>query len=148
MTPVPPRGIRNHNPGNIRKSRERWQGLAPTQTDPAFFQFISAVFGIRALAKVLKTYQKKHGLRTVRQIIGRWAPANGDSNGPLPGGEYKQDTGAYVTQVAKAVKVSADEAINLADPQTMVALVTAIIRHENGVQPYHTTLIRQGVDMA
>lgn len=131
-----PRGIRNFNPGNIRRSTEKWQGLAADQHDPAFFQFMSPVFGIRAMAKILSTYQKKHGLRTVKQLISRWAPPN------------ENDTSSYIGQVAKALKVEPDVSINLADPQVMVALVTAIIKHENGVQPYVPTLIRQGVDMA
>lgn len=143
-----PRGIRNNNPGNLRRTKDKWQGLSPTQGDPAFFQFIAPVFGIRALAKTLKTYQNKHGRRTVRQLIERWAPAAGDSNGPLPGGEYTQNTGAYVTAVAKACKVTPDEPINLGDPQVLAGVVTAIIRHENGQQPFAATLIRQGVDMA
>lgn len=133
---LPPRGIRNKNPGNIRKSADKWQGLAPAQNDPAFFQFIGESFGIRALAKILLTYQSKHGLNTVRKIIGRWAPPN------------ENDTEAYMQQVAKAARVSPDQIINLADPQILVAIVTAIIRHENGVQPYSAVLIRQGVDMA
>ena len=30
------RGIRNHNPGNLRRSADPWQGLAPEQTDKEF----------------------------------------------------------------------------------------------------------------
>ncbi|MFI3272941.1 MAG: structural protein, partial [Pseudomonadota bacterium] len=56
-----PRGIRNHNPGNIRHGDD-WQGLRDTQTDKNFCQFVSPEFGIRALARVLMNYEKKHGL--------------------------------------------------------------------------------------
>ena len=42
-----PRGIRNHNPGNIRRSQDPWQGLASAQNDPEFFIFQSAIYGIR-----------------------------------------------------------------------------------------------------
>ena len=38
------RGIRNHNPGNIRHG-EQWQGLAKEQTDPSFCVFISNEYG-------------------------------------------------------------------------------------------------------
>lgn len=34
-----PRGIRNCNPGNIRLTRDKWQGLRSEQTDTEFFQF-------------------------------------------------------------------------------------------------------------
>ena len=42
-----PRGIRNHNPGNIRLSQDPWQGLATPQEDREFFTFQSALYGIR-----------------------------------------------------------------------------------------------------
>ena len=29
-----PRGIRNNNPGNLRRSKDNWRGLSPEQTDP------------------------------------------------------------------------------------------------------------------
>jgi hypothetical protein len=75
MTTKQPRGIRNHNPGNIRRNGDPWQGLAKDQTDREFFTFQSAVYGIRALARLLITYQDKYGLCTIETIIGRWAPA-------------------------------------------------------------------------
>ena len=69
-----PRGIRNRNPGNIRKSGDRWKGLAPLQSDPAFFIFETPLWGIRAMATILRNYQRRHGLKSLVQIIGRWAP--------------------------------------------------------------------------
>lgn len=40
MTVKPePRGIRNNNPGNLRRTKDPWQGLAETQTDLEFFVF-------------------------------------------------------------------------------------------------------------
>ena len=57
-----PRGIRNHNPGNLRKSNDPWQGLAPDQTDPDFLQFESSKWGIRALARTLISPAFKPGL--------------------------------------------------------------------------------------
>jgi len=72
-----PRGIRNNNPGNIEWG-ERWQGLDELRPDrdPRFAQFISPEDGIRALAKTLQTYQKKHGISTIEGIISRLAPTN------------------------------------------------------------------------
>ena len=34
-----PRGIRNNNPLNIRRSKDQWQGLRAQQTDASFCQF-------------------------------------------------------------------------------------------------------------
>ena len=41
------RGIRNHNPLNIRKSKDQWKGMAEVQTDRAFIQFKSLDYGRR-----------------------------------------------------------------------------------------------------
>lgn len=135
---VAPRGIRNNNPGNIRKSSEPWRGLAPMdeQTDKAFFRFQSPEFGIRALAVILRTYQTQHGLKTIKGIINRWAPP------------VENDTGAYAAAVAKAVGVTVDEPIRLADTDNMRGVVLAIIRHENGEQPYSMDVINHGLLLA
>jgi hypothetical protein len=50
--------------------------------------------------------------------------------------------------VSKAVGVSPAAPLNLEDDNTMAKLVTAIIRHENGVQPYPADLILAGVKLA
>lgn len=135
MDPTLPRGIRNNNPGNIRRSADPWQGLSDTQTDPAFFQFTAPVYGIRALARVLKTYRDRHGLTTVQGIIGRWAPTN------------ENNTGAYVQAVASSMGVAPN--VPLAwDAGTVRALVAAIIHHENGRQPYSTALLDDGIRRA
>lgn len=68
-----PRGLRNNNPGNIRTTKDRWQGLRPQQTDPAFFQFTEMRYGYRALIITLQNYRHKHGCRTIADFIRRWA---------------------------------------------------------------------------
>ena len=68
------RGLRNCNPLNIRRTADLWQGLAERQPDPEFFTFRSMPWGYRAAFIVLRTYCHKYGLRTVRDIIARWAP--------------------------------------------------------------------------
>lgn len=139
-----PRGIRNRNPGNIRLSRDKWQGLASRQNDRDFFQFISYEYGIRALARVLLTYQTKHGLDTVRKIINRWAPPVGNANGKT----YTQDTSAYARAVAKAMGVKLDDAVDVRVPATMLALVKAIVMHENGMQPFADDVLLKGLALA
>lgn len=123
-----PRGIRNNNPGNIRRigTPTPWRGLSKDQSaDPAFLVFDAPLWGLRALARTLHTYWDKYRLKTVRGIITRWAPPE-DGN----------DTGAYVAQVAAALKVRPDAPIEAA-PETWVALMRAIVRHENGVGDYY-----------
>ena len=67
-----PRGIRNNNPLNIRKSAQPWQGQ--TGNDGKFCIFESMEMGYRAAFRVLNTYNRKHNIYSVREIIYRWAP--------------------------------------------------------------------------
>ena len=69
-----PRGIRNCNPLSIRRNpANRWRGLRPVQTDPAFCQFTEMKWGLRAAIKLMRNYIR-HGADTPRLIISRWAP--------------------------------------------------------------------------
>lgn len=132
-----PRGIRNHNPGNIDRTSERWQGMAADQSaDSRFVVFTAPVWGLRALAKVLLSYQRKYGLNTSAKIIGRWAPP------------AENDTGAYARQVARALGVGVDDVVDLQDPGVLARIVPAIVQHENGQQPYPADLIDQAVRLA
>jgi len=90
---------------------------------------------VRALAKVLLTYRSTHGLKTVAQIIGRYAPP------------VENDTNAYVGAVARRLGVSVNEALEL-DEAVLIQMVKAIIQHENGRQPYSDLVIAQAVQMA
>ncbi|MDD3181351.1 MAG: structural protein P5 [Alphaproteobacteria bacterium] len=121
---TPARGIRNNNPGNLRRTDDPWQGLAETQTDKEFFVFQSPVYGIRALARTLIKYQDKHGLRTIRQIIGRWAPA------------LENDTVAYIKAVSASSGFGQDVELDMHKYEHLKAITLAIIAFENGQQPY------------
>lgn len=130
-----PRGIRNNNPGNIVFSpSNNWQGQLPhaPQVEPRFSRFDTARNGIRALAKLLLNYRKVYGLRTVESLISRWAPSN------------ENDTRAYAAAVSRDMGVPPQAGLHL-DQNTLAALVTAIIRHENGQQPYSAELIGDAV---
>lgn len=72
-----PRGLRNNNPLNIRRSSDKWQGLSPVQDDKEFFQFLCAAYGWRAAFVILtKSYYAKRGIKTIEGIIRRWAPSS------------------------------------------------------------------------
>lgn len=132
----PTRGERNSNPGNIDRNAIKWQGMSPVQSDPRFVVFTHPQWGIRALAKTLLTYYRKHGLTTVRDIVDRWAPPK------------ENDTNAYVRHVGEKLGVSGDDVIDVEDPCVLEALVRAIIVHENGRCLYEDELIVKAVDMA
>ena len=131
-----PRGIRNNNPGNIRHGAN-WHGLNPDgrKIDPAFCVFTTSVAGIRALAKVLINYKRIHGLNTVRQIISRYAPPN------------ENQTTAYIQSVAKQLGVYPDTVIDIEERGILTVFIKAIIRMENGIQPYSDETIQQGIDL-
>jgi hypothetical protein len=120
-TPELTRGERNRNPGNIERNDWAWQGLAVDRSlDEEFCVFTDVLYGVRALAKVLLAYQRVHGLKTVRAIIRRWA---------APRQPYS-DLSASVC--ASRVGCGPDAELDLEHAAVLVALVRAIIQHENG----------------
>lgn len=128
-----PRGIRNNNPGNIRHG-DNWKGLADEQLDDAFATFVDVQHGIRAIGKILLTYERKYGLNTVAGIIDRWAPPS------------ENDTASYIEHVAKRLGVDPHAPINVSEH--LEDLITAIILHENGMNPYDPEVIMEGSHMA
>lgn len=130
-----PRGIRNNNPGNVMKGGDSWQGEVQGN-DPRYVTFSTPEAGIRAMAKTLLTYQDKHGLDTVEGIVSRWAPAT------------ENNTVAYATSVAKEMGVKPGDPLNLRDIATLTKLTRAMIRVENGQQPYTDAQIASGLAAA
>lgn len=128
-----PRGVRNFNPGNIRRNSTIWMGMAATQTDPSFVQFVAPEYGIRAIAKIMKSYRAL-GLNTIREVIRRWAPPS------------ENNTDSYVASVCAECSVGPDDAVDL--DTVMPLLVKAIIYHENGCCPYTEEQIHSGIALA
>lgn len=115
-----PRGLRNNNPGNIRISKTKYLGEVQPSQDSAFKQFQSIDYGYRAMFVLLEHYYKARGLKTIRQIINRYAPTS------------ENNTEAYIQQVASICFRSADEEIDITNKDEMVLLVSAMSRVENG----------------
>lgn len=126
------RGIRNNNPGNIRwDNKTQWRGMLGVD-DKGFIIFDSPVNGIRAMARVLASY-KRRGVSSVAEIIATWAPST------------ENNTSAYIDHVAQLLNKNVGDTVNESEwPQ----LVAAIIKHENGEQPYSMATIRQGIAAA
>lgn len=139
MTDPRPRGIRNNNPGNIRKGPTQWEGLAPPaqQTDPAFLVFATAAYGVRAIARILRSYRERSGCDTIRKVFNRWAPP------------VENNTAAYIADVAQRCGIGPDVRLPaLLDTNIVLALVKAIIQHENGCQPYLEQTLLTGIKLA
>lgn len=121
MTTATPRGIRNCNPLNIRKTNGLpWKGEIRPGQDREFCQFCDMAHGYRAAMKLLQNYQKRYGLRTIRQIVSRWAPP------------CENDTRGYLFSVFWLTGMDADLSIDLDKKGDMVALVSAMSQVENG----------------
>lgn len=121
------RGIRNCNPGNIRRTSDQWAGAYTDQAqceaagrvwDDEFVVFFSMADGERALGHVLTTYGNAYGLDTVRLIITRWAPPS------------ENDTESYIAFVAQQLNVAADTKLDV--QQTLPTLAGAIMVKETG----------------
>ena len=132
---VTSRGIRNNNPGNIRLTDTQWRGevAVSLKNDTEFEEFISPLFGVRAMARILKTGARA-GRDTVREIITRWAPPS------------ENDTAAYIKSVSRRAGLAPDEPINF--DEKLPDLLDAIIVHENGINPYADQLLFEAIAAA
>ena len=139
MSNLDPRGIRNRNPGNIRKcDKNDWVGLAKEQTDNDFCIFTKPVWGIRAMAYLLITYQEKHGLCDIQGIIRRWAPS-ADNN----------PTESYIEYVEWRTRFDRNTQLDMRNFDHIERLVKAIIRYENkNQQPYDDETIAEAIELA
>lgn len=126
------RGIRNNNPGNIRKSATVWAGQASAQTDPAFVQFTKPEYGIRAMAKVFNSYIAR-GIDTIEKMVATYAPAS------------ENNTAAYTANVVRISGIPATARVSAVD---YTRIIPAFIAQENGAQPYSLALINYGVSLA
>lgn len=126
------RGIRNKNPGNVRAvPNQKFLGQVGVD-DKGFIIFDTPENGVRALARVLKTYQNKHGLKTVADMIARWAPSN------------ENDTAAYIASVSNRIGIAPTQRFTFND-DILTKMVNAIIKHENDVNPYDALTIEKGI---
>lgn len=126
------RGVRNSNPGNLRKSKDQWEGAIGD--DGEFVIFDSPESGVRALSKNLLSYGRQ-GYDSIEKIINRWAPPN------------ENDTQAYIDSVVAATGIPATQSLDLSNPDTLSSLAQAISFHETGSR-YDPEVYQQGVARA
>ena len=116
-----PRGLRNNNPGNLRRTSIAWDGKIPfaQSKDASFEQFVELRYGIRALMKdIISDF--KDGSDTIRSLISEFAPP------------HENNTIAYINSVAQSMGIGADTVIaNLSQIQLKV-FCKAIVKVENG----------------
>ena len=134
-----PRGLRNNNPLNIRRSGDKWQGLQDLQEDREFCQFSEMKYGWRAAFRLLcHTYYGKYKLRTIRDIIFRWAPPK------------ENNTTAYIRHVSDYTGIWPDKVLD--DPKThpvqwlMIGFAMAVM--ENGTANINSIPMLKGFSLA
>lgn len=134
MTRIIPRGIRNNNPLNIRIGNT-WLGERNNPTDPAFEEFVSIEYGLRAAFCILRRYIRRYHKNTVPAIVSTWAPAS------------ENNTQRYIDIVCKRSGISPTEQIRYEDETTMCKMVEAMAFVECG-QPIDGKKIEKGYQMA
>lgn len=111
--------MRNRNPGNIRRSATKYLGEVAPSRDAAFKQFETMAWGYRAMFVLLDSYSRK-GYRTIRQMVSRYAP-------PI-----ENHTENYIRCVSEWSGICADEPLDTQAGETMIPIVAAMSRMENG----------------
>lgn len=136
MKPVKviPRGIRNNNPLNIRIGNT-WLGEVKEPTDPAFEQFVSMEYGIRAAFILIRRYINHYRRTTVPAVISAWAPTS------------ENNTARYIDTVCALSGLKPDTQLDFFDKKQMVALVMAMARVECG-QEIPEAKVRVAYEMA
>jgi len=128
---VAAKGLELNNPGNIRRTSTAWRGQDLDYHGP-YCKFEAPEWGIRAIAKILMSYQKR-GIRTIRGAITEWAP-EADGN----------PTESYIANVAQWTGIDPDTPTFL----ETLPIIKAIIRQETGEEPYPDSMIELGITLA
>ena len=116
----PSRGIRNNNPLNIRHNpRNKWLGLSINQTDPAFCQFESMTYGVRAAMKLLRNYAIQLKRYTIKDYITRWAPPS------------ENNTQNYIDFICKEIDYPSNINLYFNNRARFIAMVRAMGRMES-----------------
>lgn len=128
------RGLRNNNPGNIRRSRVRYQGEVRPSRDADFKEFETMAYGYRAMFVLLDTYSSRYGLHTIRSMLNRYAPPE------------ENLTESYICFVSDYSGILPDEPIDTRCQGDMIPIVSAMSKIENGVSANRDEVL-QGWDL-
>jgi len=104
--------VNPNNVGNIR----------PIGSSTGFQQYKTPEEGIKAVDDQIRIYGEKHGIKTLRGIITRWAPPS------------ENDTESYIKDVATRSGINPDAEIDLSNPVVRHLISAPLISHEKGVK--------------
>ena len=102
-----------HNPGNLRVPGSATQ----------FQNFETEEAGLAAMARQLGLYGSR-GLNSIDSIVSTYAPSS------------ENNTGAYISDVARRTGFDPGARLDLADPKVLAPLMSAMVNHEQGKQPF------------
>lgn len=117
------RGLRNRNPGNIRRSGVRFKGEVIPSHDAEFKEFSTMAYGYRAMFVVLDSYRRRYGRNTIRTMIERYAPPT------------ENFTDGYVRFITRRTGIAQDEVLDTRSQRDMIPVVAAMSEIENGIAP-------------
>lgn len=116
---IAPKGIRNHNPGNLRNSGIKWDGLTGDD-GTGFCVFSTSFYGLRAMARNLFNYRQNHNVVTLIDVAERWAPAT------------ENNTIEYADTLAGSLNMPTSAIIDLRSLAVIVPVMRGIVKAENG----------------
>ena len=132
-----PLGIRNFNPGNLRKpSGDPFLGTSGM--DSGYLTFSDPNYGLRALARNLMTYQDEYGIDNVNSLVDRYAP---------PSDNPEKSRENFKLALSNILGINPDEQFNI--KEKMPQLMEGIIKFENKNQmPYSSDQLSTAIDSA
>lgn len=125
------RGFRNNNPGNLIAAPNaigRDYG-----NNHHYAQFANSRDGIAAMSRQLML-DAERGLNTISGYLQKYAPSKAGNN-----------TNNYINRVSQQTGFGANEPLNMHDPSVLAKLLPAMIKVENGEQPFSYEQIMEGI---
>ncbi|MBW5406401.1 hypothetical protein ACISK3_07875 [Morganella morganii] len=125
------RGLRNKNPGNLRDANNKI-GLQGNGDD-TMAVFASDRDGLAAMSRQLMLDAEK-GKNRIADYIEKYAPAS------------ENNTAEYIKSVSKQTGYDPYESLDMHNPDVLAKLMNAMIRVENGAQPFSYQDVWSGID--
>lgn len=119
-----PLGIRNNNPGNLRRyDGNRWLGKI-TSNKTGFEQFEAFVYGLRAMIIDIRGDILKDGDNTIRKLISAYAPPN------------ENNTSSYISNTSQRTGIGPDQILT-GSKEEMRKLIKSMVISEHGPSSAH-----------
>ena len=112
--------LAKNNIFNIRQGA-KWQGM--TGTKKGFVEFETQEYAIRAWLVLMRTYRRRYGCKTIRQIVTRFAPPN------------ENNTEQYIAFCCRQVCMSADDELTGLTQYAMLGKAMAKMETATSLHP-------------